>query len=61
MMLNIARLLYSRATQLVLTKFELKKFSIPRSPVEFLICNDENEAIITSKYRKILGFSNSLH
>ena len=54
-------ILYSRATQLILTKVQLEKLSISRGPVEFLICDDKNETIITSKYRKILGFSHSLH
>ena len=42
-------------------KVHLEKFSTSRGPVEFLICNDKNETIITSKYRKILGFSYSLY
>ena len=54
-------ILYSRATQLILTKVQLGKFNISRGPDEFLICNDKNETMITSKYRKILGFSYSLH
>ena len=52
---------YDTATQLVLTKVQLEKLSISRGPVEFLICNDKNETIITSKSRKVLGFSHSLH
>ena len=52
---------YARATQLILTKVQSERFSISRGAVEFLTCSDKNKTIITSKYRKILGFSHSLH
>ena len=54
-------ILYSRATQLVLTMVQLDKFSIPRGPVKFLTYNDKNETIIISKYRKVLRTFSSLH
>ena len=54
-------LLLTKATQLILTKVQSEKFSISRGPVEFLICDDKNETIIASEYRKILGFSHSLY
>ena len=44
--------LYIRATQLILTKVKLDKFTISRGPVEILTCNDKNKTIITSKYDK---------
>ena len=50
-----------RAAQLILTKVQLDKFSISRSPVKFMTCNDKNKTIIISKYRKILGFYLGLH
>ena len=54
-------ILYIRATQLILTKVQLEKFRISRGGIEFLICYDENETLISSTYRKINGFSLSLH
>ena len=44
-------ILYSSATQLILTEVQLEIFSISRGPVEFLICNDKNGTIITSTYK----------
>ena len=38
----------------------LTNISISRGPVKFLTCNDKNESIIISKYRKINQFSFSL-
>ena len=55
------RIPYNRATQLILTEVHLDNFSTSRGPVKFLIYNDKNETLITSKYKKIIGFSLSLH
>ena len=52
---------YTRATKLFLTEVQLDKFSTSRGPIKFLIYNDKNETFIISKYKKILGFSLSLH
>ena len=57
-------LVYTKATQLILTGVQLDKFSTSIGTVKFLTYSDKNETLITSKYKKntwIFSWSHTLH